>query len=198
MGNMIFNRRLGTSGEEGEEEAGEYRVFKQHMYGGPRGLGDPTYRGMSKMEEDPMIPQRMRDITRTQLCTGPVSEFAECAQTRGFTMVLHCRDLKDAMVQCQKSWMERPEFVAAVTEEYLNERSHYRQTGIKQKRYDRGKFIARDPSDPSLDQEGNYRPQKPKGWDESYPEGPPGWATFQYWGARGAWVAGGGLKCAMP
>ena len=53
MGNMIFNRRLGTSTEEGPElihdDAGihqktEYRIFKQHMYGGPKGLGDPTYR----------------------------------------------------------------------------------------------------------------------------------------------------------
>ena len=84
------------------------------MYGGPKGLGDPNYRhgfyisgsffliictcrDMSKMEEDPMIPQvqeyivhhfrcnflcssliffslqRMRDITRTQLCTKEVS-----------------------------------------------------------------------------------------------------------------------------
>ena len=34
------------------------------MYGGPRGLGDPNYRELSRMEEDPMIPQRMRDITR--------------------------------------------------------------------------------------------------------------------------------------
>ena len=42
----------------------EYRIFKQHMYGGPKGLGDPTYRELSRMEEDPMIPQRMRDITR--------------------------------------------------------------------------------------------------------------------------------------
>ena len=41
------------------------------------------------------------------------------------------------MVSCQKNWMENPEFVAAVTEEYLNERSHYRTTGIKQTRYKR-------------------------------------------------------------
>ena len=55
MGNMLFNRRLGTSTEDGpelvhQEDGGgaqpksEYRIFKQHMYGGPRGLGDPTYR----------------------------------------------------------------------------------------------------------------------------------------------------------
>ena len=52
MGNMIFNRRLGTASEEGPEllhqegaqQKTEYRIFKQHMYGGPKGLGDPTYR----------------------------------------------------------------------------------------------------------------------------------------------------------
>ena len=25
-----------------------------------------------------------------------------------------------------------------------------------------------------------FRPQKPRGWDESYPEGPPPWANFKY------------------
>ena len=55
MGNMLFNRRLGTSTEDvpelvhqedggGAQPKSEYRIFKQHMYGGPRGLGDPTYR----------------------------------------------------------------------------------------------------------------------------------------------------------
>ena len=53
---------------------------------------------------------------------------------------------------------DRPEFRAAVKEEYLNERSHYRQTGLKQKRYQRGKFIERDvQNDPPLDSGGRYR-----------------------------------------
>ena len=26
------------------DDKAEYRVFKQHMYGGPKGLGDPNYR----------------------------------------------------------------------------------------------------------------------------------------------------------
>jgi len=133
-------------------------------------------RDLSRMEEDPMVPQRMRDITRTQLCTEEVRAFSECSRREGLFMAINCREEKDWMVACQQRWMEKPEFVAAVTEEYLNERSHYRQTGIKQKRYERGKFIARDPSDPSLDSDGNYLPQKPKGWDESYPDGPPSWA----------------------
>jgi len=190
MGNMIFNRRLGTSTEEGPEllhdDAGihqktEYRIFKQHMYGGPKGLGDPTYRGLSKMEEDPLIPQRMRDITRTQLCTDEVRAFSECSKREGFAMAWKCRDEKDCMVDCQKGWFDNPQFVAAVTEEYLNERSHYRQTGIKQKRYNRGAFIARDMvEDPPLNEKGEYRPQKPQGWDESYPDGPPSWTNYRY------------------
>ena len=52
-----------------------------------------------------------------------------------------------------------------MTLEYLNERSHYRQTGIKTVRYgmDR-KYIDRDERihGPSLDENGRYRPRKPK------------------------------------
>ena len=84
-----------------------------------------------------MIPQRMRDISRTQLCGDQVREFSECSKREGFAMVWRCREEKDCMVECQKEWFDKPEFVAAVTEEYLNERSHYRQTGVKQKRYNR-------------------------------------------------------------
>ena len=76
--------------ESGSKKA-EYRVFKQHMYGGPKGLGDPTYRELSKMEEDPMIPQRMRDITRTQLCIPEVRAFSECSKNSGFSMVFQCQ-----------------------------------------------------------------------------------------------------------
>jgi len=185
MGNMLFNRRLGTAedpdGELSDGRKAEYRIFKQHMYGGPKGLGDPTYRELSRMEEDPMIPQRMRDITRTQLCTDVVQAFADCSKNNGFSMVVKCQEEKNCMVQCQLEWMQKPEFIKAVTEEYLNERSHYRETGIKQTRYKRGKFIHRDiENDPPLDANGNYRPQKPIGWDESYPDGPPKWANFKY------------------
>ena len=126
------------------------------------------------MEEDPMIPQRMRDITRTQLCVDMVKEFSECSRREGFRMAWKCREEKDCMVQCQKDWFDNPQFVSAVTEEYLNERSHYRETGMKQKRYNRvgylaslppnnvyllqGAFIMRDiQSDPPLDTTGEYR-----------------------------------------
>lgn len=179
MGNMIFNRRLGSEDEHKGDI--EYRIFPQQMYGGPKGLGDPNFRGLTKMEEDPLIPQRMRDISRTQLCTDSVKKFTECGAREGFFVWLNCRAERDVMVACMQEWIEKPEFIAAVKEEYLNERSHFRETGIKQKRYQRGKFIHRDvEKDPPLDENGKYRPQKPAGWDESYPNGPPSWANFSY------------------
>jgi len=200
MGNMIFNRRLGTAGEPDDKPYDfdnykdssskevyepdlnyEYRVFPEHRYGGPKGLGDPTYRGLSKMEEDPLIPQRMRDISRTQLCIDEVDKFSECAKREGFKMVLTCRDTRDLMVKCQMDWFNKAEFREMVKEEYLNERSHYRETGFKQRRYMRGNFIKRDiVNDPPVDKDGNYRPQKPGNWDSSYPDGPPKWANFDY------------------
>ena len=86
------------------DEKVEYRVFKKHMYGGPKGLGDPNYRHgtfwipistfpLQRNVQNgggpndtagrvgrfnplsihlPDFHQRMRDITRTQLCTKEV------------------------------------------------------------------------------------------------------------------------------
>jgi len=193
MGNMIFNERLmGTDSKYDFEKYGkrhvsettahvERRIFAQHMYGGPKGLGDPHYRDLSKMEEDPMIPQRMRDITRTQLCTKEYEDFCKCSKENGFSMVLMCRESRDTMLQCQQNWFYDKDFEEAVKEEYLNERSHYRQTGMKTKRYKRGHFVMRDQkADPPQDANGKYRPQKPEGWDEAYPDEQPSWANFKY------------------
>ena len=58
MGNMIFNKRVTDAVDSEASPNAEHRIFPQHMYGGPKQLGDPYYRGLSKMEEDPMIPQR--------------------------------------------------------------------------------------------------------------------------------------------
>ena len=58
MGNAIFSKRFDTNVENEDQSKKEKRIFPPHMYNGPLKLGDPYYRGMSKMEEDPMIPQR--------------------------------------------------------------------------------------------------------------------------------------------
>ena len=45
---------------------------------GPKGNGDPNFRGMSKMEEDPLVTQRMRDIARTQMCVPYAKAYDKC------------------------------------------------------------------------------------------------------------------------
>jgi len=214
MGNMVFNARvkddigISSDGEEGSNSSDsssdiesssrqpttggskkpvEHRIHPSHMYTGPLKLGDPYYRGLSKMENDPMLPARMRDTARSELCQESVREFSACTQKAGFALVYACTKERDALVKCIEGWLENPKFKERVAEEYLNERSHFRETGVKTKRYERGTFIPRDEEldGPPLDKDGLYRPRKPKDWDEhvksTYKEsGPPKWANFQY------------------
>ena len=79
---------------------------------------------------------RMRDIGR-ELCPDYVKQFTECTQKHGFAMVMSCRDERNELCECIKGWIDNQEFKDLVIEEYLNERSHFRQTGIKTKRYAR-------------------------------------------------------------
>lgn len=60
MGNALISKRFETDKDirPEDEPKTEKRIFPTHMYNGPLKLGDPYYRGLSKMEEDPMIPQR--------------------------------------------------------------------------------------------------------------------------------------------
>jgi len=191
MGNMLFNERVkddiglaaGGHGSQEKQKRVEHRIFPDHMYTGPLKLGDPYYRGLTKMETDPMLPARMRDTARSELCTESVRSFSECTQKAGFSLVYACRKERDALVGCIDGWMQKPEFRDRVAEEYLNERSHFRETGVKTKRYDRGTFIPRDESvdGPSLDSSGVYRPRKPRDWDQYYQDtGPPKWTNYDY------------------
>jgi len=190
MGNVLVNKRVkdaigiedSDDGDKKKTSGGEHRIWPDHMYTGPLKLGDPYYRGLSKMEADPMLPQRMRDVARTDLCVEYVNKFSACTQKAGFGMIIACRPERDEMVACIERWFDKPEFRERVTEEYLNERSHFRETGVKTKRYARGKYIERDLDEhgPSLDKNGLYRPRKPRDWDKYYQDGPPKWTDYDY------------------
>ena len=78
----------------------------------------------------------MRDIGR-ELCPDKVKTFSECTQQHKFAMVYKCREERNELCECIQKWVENEEFRNTVIEEYLNERSHFRQTGIKSKRYER-------------------------------------------------------------
>jgi len=141
------------------------------------------FRGLSKMEEDPMIPQRMRDTIRTQICTAEAAAINDCGKEMGVRDILKCRPQRDALLACSHKWMENESFRERVTLEYLNERSHYRQTGIATVRYFHGKFVARhvEKDGPPFDENGQYRPRKPTGWDRFYSEEqPPSWTDYLY------------------
>ena len=77
---------------------------------------------------------------------------------------LKCRSERDGLAVCLDKWLNDEDFKEKVTLEYLNERSHFRQTGQQTKRYKRGNLIHRDveKDGPALDANGKYRPQKPK------------------------------------
>merc|ERR1712122_465117 len=113
MGNMLMNKRVeetilggSTTNNESEEQSSDYRILPKHMYGGPKGLGDPMFRGLSKMEEDPMIPQRMRDTIRTQICIAEAAAINDCGKEMGVRDVLKCRPQRDALLACSHKWME--------------------------------------------------------------------------------------------
>ena len=78
----------------------------------------------------------MRDIGR-ELCHENVKKFSECTMQYKFAMVYKCTEERNELCECIKSWVDKEDFRNAVIEEYLNERSHYRQTGIKSRRYER-------------------------------------------------------------
>lgn len=181
MGNMVSSRRvqeslhLDDSGTANDDK----RLFPSHMYTGPLKLGDPNYRELSNMEKDPLIPQRMRDVSR-ELCPDEVHEFMECGKKVGLKSFYQCQGEKDQMVKCIAKWQENSQFKEAIIQEYLNERSHYRQTGIRTTRYQSTKYVHRDQNDPPIGPDGQYRPRKPTKWDESYPNGAPEWASDIY------------------
>jgi len=187
MGNMVVNKRVeetmfSETPEVEKNKTKEYRIFPSHMYGGPKGFGDPNFRGMSKMEEDPLITQRMRDIARTQMCDSFASTYNQCGKEMGVKVVYKCRQELSELTGCLEKWFFDTNFKERVTLEYLNERSHFRETGVQTPRYHHGKFIPRDKDKdgPALDENNLYRPQKPNDWDKYYSEGPPSWTDYRY------------------
>lgn len=179
MGNMLINKRVeetifsGPQDDEDQSKKKEYRMLPKHMYGGPKGNGDPNFRGMSKMEEDPLVTQRMRDIARTQMCDSHASAYNKCGGEQGMKAVYNCRQELNGLTGCLEKWFYDTNFKERVTLEYLNERSHFRETGIKTPRYHHGKFIPRDTEKdgPALGEDKLYRPQKPADWDKYYSNG---------------------------
>ncbi|KAL6435245.1 hypothetical protein ACFW04_005367 [Cataglyphis niger] len=132
-----------------------YSVIPPKLAGGPKGLGDPDDKSLRKVEKDVLIPKLLRDRTKTEKCIKEVkgnyliyiaikrisvsinfssAEFHDCCLNSGLLNVVKCRKENEIMKSCMEKWYYNQDFIKECTEQYLNERSEFRKTGIPKKR----------------------------------------------------------------
>lgn len=59
-----------------------------------------------------------------------VRKYLECAQKSGFMVISRCREENFAQQECVAKWMNDQDLIKKVTDQYLEDRSYYRKTGI--------------------------------------------------------------------
>ena len=102
-----------------------------------------------------------------------------CCENNKMTLFYTCRDQSKAFASCLRHHFYNPELHQSIVDEFLMERSHFRNTGIKTRRYNRGTFLTRpDESGPALDSQWRYRKRIPDLWYETYGDKPPSWSSF--------------------
>ncbi|XP_012350417.1 COX assembly mitochondrial protein homolog isoform X2 [Apis florea] len=101
--------------------------------GGPHNLGDPEDKFLRKVEKDILIPQKMRDKAKQEKCIQEVQEFNVCCKNASYLMPFKCKKENTALIDCLSKWYNDPKFKEECTQEYLEERSEYRRTGIPKK-----------------------------------------------------------------
>ncbi|CAG5123433.1 unnamed protein product [Candidula unifasciata] len=108
-------------------------VLPSSVSGGPHGVGDPDDRTLRKVEREIMIPLKMKEKAKVLKCPDEVKDFGECARCQGVMMPFKCRKEAASLKLCLASAYQDPTFVELCTQEYLDERTEYRRTGIKRK-----------------------------------------------------------------
>lgn len=73
----------------------------------------------------------MREKAKAEKCVKEVTDFNQCCKESSLLMVIKCRDENSVMKSCLASWYNNEDFRQSCTEEYLNQRSEYRRTGVK-------------------------------------------------------------------
>lgn len=80
-----------------------------------------------------MVPKLMRERTKSEKCVDEVKEFHACVLRTGLLHVIRCRRENDKMKACMEKWYYNEDFIKECTEQYLDERSEFRRTGIPKK-----------------------------------------------------------------
>ncbi|KAK3580230.1 hypothetical protein CHS0354_012758 [Potamilus streckersoni] len=109
-----------------------YTVLPSNLAGGPHGLGDPDDKTLRKVETEISIPQKMKKKAKEN-CQEVVQAFEKCGKDSGLLLPFKCRPYAKALERCLLGWYENEDFKEKCKLEYLEERSEYRRTGIKQK-----------------------------------------------------------------
>ncbi|KAG7196690.1 hypothetical protein KM043_016022 [Ampulex compressa] len=106
------------------------RRRKPRYGGGPKGLGDPDDLFLRKVEKDVMIPKIVRERSRLEKCVAEVKEFTDCCKENGLLLAFKCRAENAKLKECLTKWFHDDDFRKECTQQYLDERSQYRRTGI--------------------------------------------------------------------
>lgn len=83
------------------------------------------------MEREVLIPKKMRERAKAEKCLEEVTAFGDCCLQSRFLMVVKCRKENSIMKTCLQRWYEDEQFRKECENEYLQERSEYRRTGVK-------------------------------------------------------------------
>nr|XP_015904914.1 COX assembly mitochondrial protein homolog [Parasteatoda tepidariorum] len=108
-------------------------MLPPQMGGGPHGLGDPDDTSLRKVEREIMIPTKIREKAKKEKCVAEGEVFSKCCKEASYLMTWKCKAETKALNACLERWYNDEGLKKECTEEYLRQRSEYRQTGKNQK-----------------------------------------------------------------
>lgn len=93
--------------------------------------GDPEDKFLRKVEREVLVPQKIRDKAKAEKCAEEVKKFSECCAKSSIAMVYKCRTENNVLKSCLTRWYDDEEFKRICEQEYLEERSEFRRTGLR-------------------------------------------------------------------
>lgn len=120
------------------ETGKKYRVRKTIMphysSAGPHGLGDPEDRTLRRIEADVVIPNRMNERIEKVECHESYMGLINCMRENGAVKgLILCKPALALFNECKSLKFHDTEFRERLTEEYLEERSKVRRTGMTER-----------------------------------------------------------------
>ncbi|KAI6244133.1 COX assembly mitochondrial protein [Aphelenchoides fujianensis] len=115
-------------------EDGKNPSFRKEAINGPHGIGDPNDRSLRKIEADVLVPNMMNKQIEKVECRPQYEDLVACMRREGGAVGLRtCTDVLGVFNACKKDKFEDPSFRQRITDEYLDERSSVRRTGMSAK-----------------------------------------------------------------